>query len=40
MPRDLLKLTIRQTVFATTEDETRPILTGVLLETINNVASL
>lgn len=39
MPRDLLKSSIKQTVFATTEDETRPILTGVLLETSNNTAS-
>ncbi len=39
MPKDLLKSAIRQTVFATTEDETRPILTGVLLETNNNIAS-
>ncbi|MGM0396146.1 MAG: DNA polymerase III subunit beta [Bacillota bacterium] len=30
--KDLLKSAIRQTVFATTQDETRPSLTGVLLE--------
>lgn len=32
IPKDLFKSAIRQTVFATTKDETRPILTGVLLE--------
>lgn len=32
MAKDLLKSAIRHTVFATTEDETRPILAGVLLE--------
>ncbi len=32
VPKDLLKSAIRQTIFATTQDETRPILTGVLLE--------
>jgi len=30
--KDLFKTAIRQTVFATTQDETRPSLTGVLLE--------
>ncbi|MDY0257556.1 DNA polymerase III subunit beta [Gudongella oleilytica] len=30
--RDLFKSAIRQTVFATTQDETRPSLTGVLME--------
>ncbi|MDX9917492.1 MAG: DNA polymerase III subunit beta [Gudongella sp.] len=30
--RDLLKTAIKQTVFATTQDETRPSLTGVLVE--------
>lgn len=30
--KDLFKAAIRQTVFATTQDETRPSLTGVLLE--------
>lgn len=39
MPKDLLKSAIRQTVFATTEDETRPILTGVLLEISDRIAS-
>lgn len=32
IPQDLLKNMIRQTVFATALDETRPILTGVLME--------
>lgn len=39
LPRDLLKSTIRQTVFATTQDETRPILTGVLFEIVNGIGS-
>ena len=39
MPKNLLKSAIRHTVFATTEDETRPILTGVLLETYKGIAS-
>ena len=39
MPNDLFKSAIRQTVFATTQDETRPILTGVLLEVKNGMAS-
>ncbi len=39
MPKDLLKSAIRQTVFATTQDETRPILTGVLLEIKNGIGS-
>lgn len=39
MPMDLLKSIIRQTVFATTQDETRPILTGVLFEVIDGNAS-
>ena len=39
MPKDLLKSAIKHTVFATTEDETRPILTGVLLEISNDMAS-
>ena len=34
-----VKSAIRHTVFATTEDETRPILTGVLLETYKGIAS-
>lgn len=32
IPKDLFKNAIRRTVFATAKDETRPILTGVLLE--------
>src|SRR5699024_10866371 len=39
VPRDLFKDSVRQTVFATTEDETRPILTGVLLEIVNGQVS-
>lgn len=37
--KDLLKSAIRQTVFATTQDETRPSLTGVLFEIKNNEIS-
>ncbi len=33
---DIFKGIIRQTVFATTQDETRPSLTGVLAEIDNN----
>ncbi len=39
LPKDLFKNAIRQTVFATTTDETRPSLTGVLLEIVNNEIS-
>lgn len=39
IPKDLFKSAIRQTVFATTIDETRPILTGVLLEINNGLGS-
>ncbi|NMB26724.1 MAG: DNA polymerase III subunit beta [Tissierellia bacterium] len=39
MPVDLFKSAIRQTVFATTQDETRPILTGVLLEVDRGMGS-
>ena len=39
IPIDLFKSAIKQTVFATTEDETRPILTGVLLEIVNGIGS-
>jgi len=35
--KDLFKEAIRQTVFATTQDETRPSLTGVLLEIADGV---
>ncbi|QEK10884.1 DNA polymerase III subunit beta [Crassaminicella thermophila] len=42
LPQDLLKNMIKQTIFATAVDETRPILTGVLMElqeeSINMVA--
>lgn len=36
LPKDLFKSAVRQTVFATTQDETRPSLTGVLLEVIDS----
>lgn len=36
IPMDLFKNAIRQTVFATSQDETRPTLSGVLLEINNN----
>ena len=39
LPKDLFKSAIRQTVFATSQDETRPILTGVLLEIKDNLGS-
>ncbi len=39
LPKDLFKNAIRQTVFATTQDETRPSLTGVLLEIADNSIS-
>src|SRR5690606_28424430 len=39
LPKDLFKNAIRQTVFATTQDETRPSLTGVLLEIQDNIIS-
>lgn len=39
LPKDLFKNAIRQTVFATTQDETRPSLTGVLLEIQDNQIS-
>lgn len=37
--KDIFKSAIRQTVFATTQDETRPSLTGVLVEIENNTIS-
>ncbi|AFS77087.1 DNA polymerase III subunit beta [Gottschalkia acidurici 9a] len=40
IPKDLLKNMIRQTVFATAQDETRPILTGALLEITDGKATL
>ena len=39
LPKDLFKNAIKQTVFATTQDETRPSLTGVLLEIKDNMIS-
>ena len=39
LPKDLFKTAIRQTVFATTQDETRPSLTGVLIEIANSKIS-
>lgn len=39
MPKDLFRSAIRQTVFATSQDETRPILTGVLLEVKDRIGS-
>lgn len=40
IPKDLFKTMIRQTVFSTAQDETRPILTGALLEVTNGEAVL
>ncbi|MGF7060729.1 DNA polymerase III subunit beta [Brassicibacter mesophilus] len=40
IPKDLLKHMIKQTIFATAQDETRPILTGALLEINSNNAAL
>ncbi|WP_130805449.1 DNA polymerase III subunit beta [Senegalia massiliensis] len=40
IPKDLLKNMIRQTIFATAVEETRPILTGALLEIKNNDLAL
>lgn len=39
LPTDILKAVIKQTVFATSQDETRPSLTGVLLEISNGQIS-
>lgn len=39
MPKDLFKSAIRQTVFSTSQDETRPILTGVLLEVVDGMGT-
>lgn len=38
--KDLLRSMIKQTIFATAQDETRPILTGALMEIENSEASL
>ncbi len=40
IPKDLLKTMIKQTIFSIAQDETRPILTGELLEIENNKAAL
>ena len=39
LPIDIFKAVIKQTVFATSQDETRPSLTGVLLELKDNTIS-
>lgn len=39
IPKDIFKNAIRQTVFSTSQDETRQSLTGVLLELSNNIIS-
>ncbi|MCK9443756.1 MAG: DNA polymerase III subunit beta [Tissierellaceae bacterium] len=38
-PKDLLKTAIRQTIIATSQDESRPSLTGVLLEVLEDKIS-
>lgn len=40
IPKDLLKTMIRQTIFSAAQDETRPILTGALLEVSDGKAAL
>jgi len=40
LEQDLLRNMIRQTTFATSQDETRPILTGALIEINNNTLSI
>ncbi len=40
IPQDLLKNMIKQTTFATAIDETRPVLTGVLMEIKDNIISM
>ncbi len=40
IPKDILKSMIKKIVFAIAQDETRPILTGALLEIKNNKASM
>lgn len=40
IPQDLLKNMIRQVIFAAAQDETRPILTGVLYEVKDGVLSM
>ncbi|SEF97961.1 DNA polymerase-3 subunit beta [Caloramator fervidus] len=39
IPQDILRLMIKQTIFAIAQDETRPILTGVLFEVKDNMLS-
>lgn len=40
IPQDLIKNMIRQVIFATAQDETRPILTGVLFEVRDGLLSM
>lgn len=40
LPQDLLKNMIRQTSFAAAQDETRPILTGILFEVRDGILSM
>lgn len=40
IPQDLLKNMIRQTIFAAAQDETRPILTGLLFEVKDGILSM
>ncbi|MGL5347146.1 MAG: DNA polymerase III subunit beta [Peptostreptococcaceae bacterium] len=40
IPQDLLKNMIKQTVFATSQDQTKPVLMGELLEIVNGNISL
>lgn len=40
IPQDLFRNMIRQTVFATSQDESRPILTGVLMEIENGALNM
>ena len=40
IPQDLLKNMIKQTVFATSQDQTKPILMGELLEIVDGNISL
>lgn len=40
IPQDLLKNMIRQVIFATAQDETRPILTGVLFEVKDGILNM
>ena len=40
IPQDLLKDMIRQTIFATSQDESRPVLTGTLLEIEEDILNM